>query len=230
MQRIISSSLGFPIATAELAAATSPYMRKNIRRFGKYGLDMEEMPAPLFLSRCLSKYPCDNFLHVSSGYPEFLSTKFVGGPRPIPNAKPVALTAAAGLRPHKPASDERPAADAMEGTDVAGWAGRPKAMIESISALTLATHDMPRAVRFYVALGFDLIYGGADARFTSFRAGSGYLNLTAQPDDRQWAWWGRAILYVADVDANALAGHRRRLPTRHRATGRPLGRTLLPRH
>jgi hypothetical protein len=27
---------------------SSPYMRKNIRRFGKYGLDMEEMPAPLF--------------------------------------------------------------------------------------------------------------------------------------------------------------------------------------
>ena len=53
---------------------------------------------------------------------------------------------------------------------------------KSISALTLATHDMPRAVRFYVALGFDLIYGGADARFTSFRAGSGYLNLTAQPE------------------------------------------------
>jgi TnpA family transposase len=38
---------GHPV-TAELAAATSPYMRKNIRRFGKYGLDMEEMPAPLF--------------------------------------------------------------------------------------------------------------------------------------------------------------------------------------
>jgi catechol 2,3-dioxygenase-like lactoylglutathione lyase family enzyme len=37
-------------------------------------------------------------------------------------------------------------------------------MIESISALTLATHDMPRAVRFYAALGFDLIHGGADAR------------------------------------------------------------------
>jgi len=34
--------------TAELAAATSPYMRKNIRRFGKYGLDMEETLAPLF--------------------------------------------------------------------------------------------------------------------------------------------------------------------------------------
>jgi Tn3 transposase DDE domain-containing protein len=38
---------GHPV-TAELAAATSPYMRKNIRRFGKYDLDMEEMPAPLF--------------------------------------------------------------------------------------------------------------------------------------------------------------------------------------
>jgi hypothetical protein len=36
---------GHPV-TAELAIATSPYMRKNIRRFGKYGLDMEEMPAP----------------------------------------------------------------------------------------------------------------------------------------------------------------------------------------
>jgi hypothetical protein len=41
------SNDGHPV-TAELAAATSPYMRTNIRRFGKYGLDMEEMPAPLF--------------------------------------------------------------------------------------------------------------------------------------------------------------------------------------
>jgi catechol 2,3-dioxygenase-like lactoylglutathione lyase family enzyme len=45
-------------------------------------------------------------------------------------------------------------------------------MIESISAITLATHDMQRAVRFYAALGFALIYGGEAARFTSFRAGS----------------------------------------------------------
>jgi catechol 2,3-dioxygenase-like lactoylglutathione lyase family enzyme len=74
-------------------------------------------------------------------------------------------------------------------------------MIESISAITLATHDMSRAVRFYTALGFDMIYGGEDAGFTSFRAGSGYLNLTAQPDDRHWTWWGRAIFHVSDVDA-----------------------------
>jgi catechol 2,3-dioxygenase-like lactoylglutathione lyase family enzyme len=73
-------------------------------------------------------------------------------------------------------------------------------MIESISAITLATHDMRRAVRFYTALGFDLIYGGEDDSFVSFRAGSGYLNLTAQADDRQWTWWGRAIFHVSDVD------------------------------
>jgi catechol 2,3-dioxygenase-like lactoylglutathione lyase family enzyme len=46
-------------------------------------------------------------------------------------------------------------------------------MIESISAITLATHDMARAVRFYTLLGFELAYGGPDANFTSFRAGSG---------------------------------------------------------
>ena len=44
-------------------------------------------------------------------------------------------------------------------------------MIESISAITLATHDMERAVRFYRMLGFQIIYGGEDAAFTSFRAG-----------------------------------------------------------
>jgi len=74
-------------------------------------------------------------------------------------------------------------------------------MIESISAITLATHDMRRAVRFYTALGFELIYAGEDASFVSFRAGPGYLNLTAQPYDRYWTWWGRAIFHVTDVDS-----------------------------
>ena len=58
-------------------------------------------------------------------------------------------------------------------------------MIESISAITLATHDMARAVGFYRMLGFDVIYGGDDAAFTSFRAGTGYLNLIAsRPSER----------------------------------------------
>lgn len=74
-------------------------------------------------------------------------------------------------------------------------------MIESISAITLGTHDMARAVQFYRSLGFELLYGGDAATFTSFRAGTGYLNLTAQPDDRRWSWWGRVIFHVADVDA-----------------------------
>ena len=40
--------------------------------------------------------------------------------------------------------------------------------IESISAITLFTADMPSAVAFYEALGFELIYGGANDPFSSF--------------------------------------------------------------
>ena len=54
-------------------------------------------------------------------------------------------------------------------------------MIELISAITFATHDMARAVRFYRELGFKLKYGGEKAPFTSFFAGTGFVNLTAQP-------------------------------------------------
>ena len=84
-------------------------------------------------------------------------------------------------------------------------------IIEGISAVTLATHDMARAVRFYGSLGFTIAHGGEDHPFTSFRAGRGYLNLILQPQERRWSWWGRVIFYVADVDAlyeHALAaGH-----------------------
>ena len=73
-------------------------------------------------------------------------------------------------------------------------------MIEGISAVTLGTHEMPRAVRFYRALGFEVLHGGEQSSFTSFRAGASYLNLIAQPPDRCWSWWGRIIFYVADVD------------------------------
>lgn len=74
------------------------------------------------------------------------------------------------------------------------------APVESISAVTLATHDMGQAVAFYRSLGFRLRYGGKAALFTSFSVGSGYLNLIAVPSERQWSWWGRVIFYVTDVE------------------------------
>ncbi|MGD2064061.1 MAG: VOC family protein [Nitrospirota bacterium] len=73
--------------------------------------------------------------------------------------------------------------------------------IEALSAVTLATGDMRRTVRFYRALGFELLYGGEAATFTSFRVGGGFLNLIAQPPAPAGCWWGRVIFHVADVDA-----------------------------
>jgi catechol 2,3-dioxygenase-like lactoylglutathione lyase family enzyme len=75
------------------------------------------------------------------------------------------------------------------------------APIEGISAVTLATHDMARAVRFYRTLGFEVVHGENTAGFTSFRAGRSYLNLIAQPAETRWSWWGRVIFYHSDVDA-----------------------------
>lgn len=71
-------------------------------------------------------------------------------------------------------------------------------MITALSAITLATQDMERAVRFYRLVGFELLYGGEIASFTSFRAGASFLNLISQP--AKVSWWGRAIFYENDVD------------------------------
>lgn len=72
--------------------------------------------------------------------------------------------------------------------------------IEGISAITLATHDMARAVDFYQRLGFTVRKGGAGRDFTTLNAGNGTLNLIAAGDDTQWHWWGRVIFYTQDVD------------------------------
>jgi catechol 2,3-dioxygenase-like lactoylglutathione lyase family enzyme len=91
-------------------------------------------------------------------------------------------------------------------------------MIEAISAVALATHDMARAVRFYRLLGLALAHGGEDAAFTSFRIGQGFLNLIAQPATQSWSWWGRVILYEPEVDALharlVAAGYRPEAPPR----------------
>jgi hypothetical protein len=74
-------------------------------------------------------------------------------------------------------------------------------MIEGISAITLGTHEMERAVRFYRALGFEVLYGDEESSFTSLRGGVSCLNLITQPAERRWSWRGRVIVYVGDVDA-----------------------------
>ena len=73
--------------------------------------------------------------------------------------------------------------------------------IESISAVTVLVVDMARSVRFYEAIGFERLYGGEDAEFTSYRVGDGYLNLAFRAEGGDVAGWGRTILYVDDVDA-----------------------------
>ena len=74
--------------------------------------------------------------------------------------------------------------------------------IVGLSAVTLATADMAAAVRFYETAGFARISGGPDAPFTTFRAGIGFLNLQLDPAHAPIAAiWGRAIFWVADVDA-----------------------------
>jgi catechol 2,3-dioxygenase-like lactoylglutathione lyase family enzyme len=74
-------------------------------------------------------------------------------------------------------------------------------MVHSISAVTLATHDMRRALQFYFALGFPLRYGGDSASFSSLGAGNCCLNLIEDTERHRWSWWGRIIFHVADVDA-----------------------------
>lgn len=71
--------------------------------------------------------------------------------------------------------------------------------LQAISAVTLFTTDMARAVAFYRALGFVPAHGGPDAAFTSFHVGPGFLNLAlGHPPS---APWGRTIIHVSDVDA-----------------------------
>jgi catechol 2,3-dioxygenase-like lactoylglutathione lyase family enzyme len=74
---------------------------------------------------------------------------------------------------------------------------------ESLNAVTLVTHDMAASVAFYEILGMPLAFGGPDAPFSTLRIGpTDFLNLQLDP---QWSpptqVWGRAIVWVDDVDA-----------------------------
>ena len=79
--------------------------------------------------------------------------------------------------------------------------GETAGPIRALSAVTLLTGDMAASVGFYRALGFEMVYGGPEAPFTSLRAGAGYLNLQLEPGFTRAQAWGRAIFHVSDVDA-----------------------------
>ena len=77
-------------------------------------------------------------------------------------------------------------------------------MIQHISAVTFAVRDMVRSVKFYKKLGFELLYGGEHAAFSSLKAGEAFVNLSAGTR-YEHRWWGRAIFRVDDVDEHHQA-------------------------
>ncbi len=77
-------------------------------------------------------------------------------------------------------------------------------MIENISAVTLAVRDMARAVEFYQKLGFELIYGGRHAAFSSLKAGEAFINLAVKRS-YEGEWWGRIIFRTEDAEAQYRA-------------------------
>ncbi len=87
----------------------------------------------------------------------------------------------------------------MEATTLHLDEAKTAPMVEALSAITLATSDMARAVGFYQLLGFQLKAGGAAEAFTSFSIGNSFFNLIAEAHEPV-NWWGRVIFHVADVD------------------------------
>jgi len=74
--------------------------------------------------------------------------------------------------------------------------------IERISAVTLKVASMTNSVRFYRdVLGMQIIYGGEDDCFSSFRTKEGKGPILNLEQGRSVTDWGRLIFYVADVDA-----------------------------
>src|SRR5215813_13482679 len=72
-------------------------------------------------------------------------------------------------------------------------------MIHYISAVTFAVRAMPEAITFYTQLGFTLVYGSPQARFSTLQAGDALINLTLAPNFKP-TWWGRTIFRVDNVE------------------------------
>ena len=73
--------------------------------------------------------------------------------------------------------------------------------IETISAVILKVSSMTNSVRFYRdVLGMEIIYGGEDDCFSSFRTKDEKGPILNLEQGRSVTAWGRLIFYVADVD------------------------------
>src|ERR1700730_1993528 len=72
-------------------------------------------------------------------------------------------------------------------------------MIQHISAVTFAVRDMARADEVYRKIGFEVLYRGHDAFFSSLKAGEAFVNLSANPG-YEHRWWGRVIFRVESVN------------------------------
>ena len=83
-------------------------------------------------------------------------------------------------------------------------------MATEINAITLVVSEMPRSVDFYADLGFEIVYGSADAPFTSLSIGSNFVNLQ-HTGDAPGTGWGRVIFHVDSPDeihdTATAAGH-----------------------
>lgn len=74
--------------------------------------------------------------------------------------------------------------------------------VETLSAITLFTHDMERSVAFYESLGLRRAWSQPDDGFVVMNAGAAWVNLQLVPPEQTWNWWGRFIVHVDDVDAH----------------------------
>jgi len=86
------------------------------------------------------------------------------------------------------------AGDGPIAVNVSAWS------IDHISGVTLAVREMAESVAFYRKLGFDVSFGGADAPFTTMRAGQCVVNLRRAATSGGGAGH-RVILRVRGVDA-----------------------------
>lgn len=65
-------------------------------------------------------------------------------------------------------------------------------------------YQLPQGAEFYRKLGFELLYGGDRAAFSSLKAGEAFVNLLAS-QRHEHNWWGRVIFRVDHVDAHYRA-------------------------